>query len=75
MDDGNTNVDDVIVRDGNLGKVGKRSSPEQVRNPLQGHGGLIGIAIISRCVAVLCDEPGKHFAKNGVGVFHADLFV
>ncbi len=29
VDDANTNADDVIIRDGMLGKVGKRSSPEQ----------------------------------------------
>ncbi len=42
--------------------------------PLQGHGGAIGFAIICRCAAVLCHKPGKHLAKNGVGVFHPDLF-
>jgi hypothetical protein len=78
MDDANTNVDNVIIGDGMLGKVGKRCSPEQACNkelkplwwmPFQGHGSVI------RCAAVLRDEPGKHLAKNGVGVFHPDLFV
>ncbi len=32
MDDANTNVDNVIIGDGMLGKVGKRCSPEQACN-------------------------------------------
>ncbi len=32
VDDGNTNVDNVIVRDGMLGKVDKGSSPEQAHS-------------------------------------------
>ncbi len=32
MDDANTNVNDVIIGDGMLGKVGNCSSPELVRN-------------------------------------------
>ncbi len=32
MNDTNTNINNVIVGAGMLGKVGKRSSPEQVRN-------------------------------------------
>ncbi len=38
--------------------------------PFQGHGSAIGFVIVSRCAAVLCDEPSKHLAKKGVGVSH-----
>jgi hypothetical protein len=43
--------------------------------PLYGHCGAIGFAVVCRCAAVLCHKPGKHLAKNGVGVFHSDLLV
>jgi hypothetical protein len=43
--------------------------------PFQGHGAAIGFAIVSRCAAVFHDELGKHFARNGVGIFHPNLFV
>jgi hypothetical protein len=43
--------------------------------PFHGHSGAIGFAIVSRCVAVFHNEPGKHLAKNRVRVFHQDLFV
>jgi hypothetical protein len=53
VDDTNTNVHDVIICDGMLGVVGKRSSPEQVRNKefklllrMPGHGGVVGFAIV-----------------------------
>ncbi len=36
---------------------------------------MIGFAVVRRCVAVLCHEPGKHLAKNRVWVFHLDLLV
>jgi hypothetical protein len=84
MDDANTNVNDVIIGDGMLGKVGNCSSPELVRNkelkplwrmPLQGHDGVIGFVIAHRCVAALHDKPGNHLAKIKVGVIHLDLFA
>ncbi len=38
-------------------------------------GGVIGFAVVCRCAVVLCHKPGKHLAKNRVGVFHPDLPV
>jgi hypothetical protein len=84
VNDANTNVNDVIIWDGMLGEFGKRCSLELACDkefePLcqmtfQGHGGAIGFAIVSRCVAALCDKPGKYLMKSGVGVFHPDMFV
>jgi hypothetical protein len=43
--------------------------------PFQGHGGAIGFTIVGRRAAIFCDKPGEHLAKNGVWVFHPDLFV
>ncbi len=43
--------------------------------PIQRYGSAIGFAIVSRCAAVFCDEPGKHLAKNRVRIFHPYLFI
>ena len=43
--------------------------------PLKAHRIAIGGAIFSRRASILGDEPREHFAKNRVGVFHANLFV
>jgi hypothetical protein len=84
MDVSNTAVDNVIVGDWMLGKVGKSCSPEKARNkqfeslqrmPFLGHGGAIGFAIVGRRTAIFCDEPGEHLAKYRIWVFHPDLFV
>jgi hypothetical protein len=41
----------------------------------QGHGGANDSAMVSTCAAIFCDKPGEHLVKNGVGIFHLDLFV
>ena len=43
--------------------------------PLEGHRIAIGSAIFGGRAAILGDEPGKHFAEDGVWVLHADLLV
>ena len=43
--------------------------------PLKAHRIAIGSAIFSGRASILGDEPREHFAKNRVGVFHANLFV
>ena len=43
--------------------------------PLEAHRVAIGGAIFSGHASIFGDEPSKHFAKDGVGVLHANLFV
>jgi hypothetical protein len=43
--------------------------------PLYVHGSAIGFTVVCRCAAILCHEPGKHLAKNRVGVLNPDLLV
>ncbi len=84
MDDTNTDVNNVFVRDGMLGKVSECCSLDKAHNkqfeslqwmPFQGHGGAIGFAVIGRRASVFHDKPGEHFAKYGVWDFHQDLFI
>jgi hypothetical protein len=43
--------------------------------PFQCHHGAICFAVLCRCAAVFQDEPVKHLAEDGVGVFHPPLLV
>ena len=43
--------------------------------PLEAHRVAIGCAIFSGRASIFGDELSKHFAKDRVGVLHANLFV
>jgi len=43
--------------------------------PPEAHRIAIGGAIFSGSASIFGDKPREHFAKNGVGVFHANLFL